>query len=378
MLAVSAFVAGMALADVSFSVQMDGTFGLYTADKTITDTNDIATGSSIGDGPDGITTDDSGDFSQITGSNELNFNFGGSSGNVSWAARYRVDDVEGTPNKELETHRERLYWKINDQMELQFHSRSFGGPSMAVGDVSGVIGEFSFGDATAYIGWENKTLLNFMFNAGAANVGFAISDECVVNCGFYVGATDVNATKDAQSYILHANGAAGAIKWGVQLVSSTALAPITKDTGTTRADDDKEVSSTGVEIGVKWSGPATVGFTYSTLDIGCEVDAVANPGVSCSQSLNLIKVGVLAQGAAFAVTTNTFEAEFSQGGVSLTYKEETTNIDASYAIEVAPGVVVGPELRIENKTITDPDSPSNEVKTETSKQLIGIAYSGSF
>jgi hypothetical protein len=370
MLAIVAFAAGTALAEWKMSIQTDGTFGNYTEDHDL-------------DAPGTAGDDSSGDKAQLgAGSYEGNLNFSASSGPVAWKLRLRTrDDVTansgtGTNNRRtIATHRSELDYKITDQVELQFHSSSFGGPSMAVGDVSGVIGRFAFGDATAYLGMEDKTFLFLNFNAGPAVVGFGLGDECVTNagCGMYIdaGGTDHTADKNQGTMIVHANGTAGAIKWGLQYVMDSGVYGAKKP-GPPVSDDDKDVSSTGIEIGVKWSGPATVGFTYTTIEVGVEKDPLFTQSVDVTE--NRMKIGVIVAGLAFAYTTVSQELKFT-GGKDTT---DTTNIDASYAIEVAPGVVIGPELRIENKEVKEDAGAGAVTKTTTDKQLVGIAYSANF
>ena len=378
MLAMLAFVAGTALADWKMSIQTDGTFGNYSED------NDV-------DAAGGVAGDNSGgDKAQLlTGDYEANLNFSASSGPVDWKLRLRTrDDSGGT----LKTHRTSLTYHVTDQVDLQFDGRSFGGPSMAVGDVSGVIGRFAFGDATAYISMEDKSFLWINFNAGAAVVGLGFGDECLNNisiadepagpgdptasitCGLYLDAVGDphTADKNQGSIIVHANGKAGAIAWGVQYVKDSGVYQATK-AGPPAADDDKDLSSTGIELGVKWSGPATVGFTYVTITQDVTKDA-AYTGPSPDVSEARMKLGVAMGGLAVAYTSVSSELK----AMSFKGTVDTTNIDASYAIEVAPGVVIGPELRIESKEIKSDDGFGTVDKMTTDKQLIGIAYSANF
>ena len=138
--------------------------------------------------------------------------------------------------------------------------------------------------------------------------------------------------------------------------------------GASATGDDVDVGGTGLELGVKWSGPATVGFQYT---VKTADDTTTATSKTVDVETTAISVGVSIMG--FKVHFKTAESDFDG-----TVFEESTNIDASYAIPIAPGVVIGPEYRIQTVETAIFTGGVVTGVSEREKTLIAVGYSASF
>jgi hypothetical protein len=254
-----------------------------------------------------------------------------------------------------------IWWKPAPNFSLglgKFQGQAWSQPMSGAYLIINPIG----GDGVYWMNWTGQAGIDAEFNAGVVQVGLAISSHCKPSCNSGAG-------EATQSLVPHLTGKFGAIGIRANLPSTTGTVNCTAvSTDCTAADKEYDVSGSGFQIGVNWTGMPGL---LVAADIQSFTDAKKK-----SQGQDRSRAGT---GLRVDFAGVTFHY-FSLADSTFVKSSDTTSTEMTlrYTIPVGPGSII-PEYRsttADDKAGLAKDKNGKAVELTNSEfRLIGrVAY----